>query len=380
MRILIAHSAYRSGPSSGENQVAEAESALLEEHGHEVWRFIPQIDDAHPVQLAANAVWSRGAARRIADMVRKNDIEVAHFHNLFPLLSPLAVHAAARSGATCVMTLHNYRLTCLSGTLFRDGRVCEDCVATHRIRGVAAGCYRGSRPASIALATSLSFHERFGSFDRVSRFFAVSEFVRDLHVRAGLSGDRVIVKPNFVPARRRRSGSGREFVYAGRLAKEKGVDTVVRAWRPELGTLRVVGDGPERPNIERIAGQGVEFVGAVSPADVASILAGARAVLVPSVWYEAAPLIILEAYAAGVPVVASDLGAMRSLVTPNLTGLLVPAGNTDAWQRAIATLADDATVNRLGDGAYRRWLDRHSPRVAVRALESAYVEAVDQTA
>lgn len=94
---------------------------------------------------------------------------------------------------------------------------------------------------------SLALHRAVGTFDLVNRFIAVSGFVRDTHAAAGLPPDRIAVKPNFAWPAERREGSGEAFAYLGRLSAEKGVDTLLRAWRPELGRLLIVGDGPEAP-------------------------------------------------------------------------------------------------------------------------------------
>lgn len=384
MRVLVLHSRYLSGPVSGENRVVDDEVRLLREAGHDVGLLSPEPaveERADRVRTAASAIASRRAARLVRDTVRERAIELVHVHNVFPTLSPAVLRAGHGAGAAVVMTLHNFRLMCLPATFLRDGRICEDCLGGTTLPGVRHGCYRGSRGASAILAASLELHRATRSYDAVSRFLAVGEFVKAKHVEAGIDPSRILVKPNFVPAQERRSGPGDRFLFMGRLAHEKGLDTVLRAWEhtPAGAGLDVVGSGPDErvlrdstPSDARI-----RFLGQVAPDRVPDLLARARALLVPSRWYEAAPRTIVEAYASGVPVIASDIGALPDSVEPGVSGLLVPSERPDAWAEAVGSLLDDETSLRLGDGAHGRWRERYSPEVGLAELESCYRAAVE---
>jgi glycosyltransferase involved in cell wall biosynthesis len=381
MRILLLHSRYLSGPASGENRVVDEEAALLRSSGHHVWRYSPEPDVRGTWQRAGSglsAIWSARAASTVRRLVARHGIEVVHAHNLIPTLSPAALRAARRAGAATVVTLHNFRLFCLPANLLRDGRVCEDCVGHVPWPGVWHRCYRGSAMGSAALATSLVLHRRVGTFEGVSRYLAVSEFVRRKHIQAGLDPSTIAVKPNFVWPAPRRQGPGDYFLFLGRLASEKGVDTLLRAWAlgPSLGRLMVVGDGPEGEALRAAAPPGVEFLPQVAPEDVPAIVASARALLIPSRWYEAAPRTITEAYAAGVPVLASDIGALPEAVDSGTTGQLVPVNDPHAWAQAVLRLTDDDTSERLGAQAYRAWRERFTPEQGLAGLEAHYEAAL----
>jgi glycosyltransferase involved in cell wall biosynthesis len=381
VRILIVHSLYLSGAASGENRVVEDEARLLRQAGHDVWVFAPEPDASGLVgQLRAgtSAIWSARSAHAVDRIVREHGAEVVHVHNMFPTLSPAVLRAAASAGAAVVLTLHNFRLMCLPANLLRDGRPCEDCVGHLPWRGVIHRCYRGSALGSAALAGSVGFHRGLGTFELVTRFLAVSEFVRSKHVQAGIPPDRVRVKPNFTWPVDRRSVPGDYFLFLGRLAHEKGVDTLLSAWRL-MGSsalpLVVVGEGPEGGALRAAAPPGVEFRGPVPATDVPGILGHARALLVPSRWYEAAPRSIIEAYAAGVPVLASDIGALPEAIVEGVTGRPVAVDDPHAWTEAVRGL-DDETSARLGDGAHRIWEDRYSPQRGLEGLETAYRDAI----
>jgi glycosyltransferase involved in cell wall biosynthesis len=381
MRILLLHSRYLSGSASGENRVVEEEAALLRLGGHDVWRYSaePAVGGTlDRVRSGASAIWSTRAAATVRRFVEDERIDVVHAHNVFPTLSPAVLRAAHDAGAATVVTLHNFRLFCLPANLLRDERVCEDCVGHAPWRGVLHRCYRGSALGSAVLATSLVVHRGLGTFDGVSRYLAVSDFVRRKHVEAGLDRSRIAVKPNFVWPIPSRVGPGDYYLFLGRLAVEKGVDTLLAAWglREPPGRLLIVGDGPAADSLRATAPPGVEFRGQVGADEVPKILASARALMIPSRWYEAAPRTITEAYAAGVPVIASEIGALSEAVQAGSTGYLVPVDDPVAWAQVAQRLADDAESKRLGAEARRLWSERFTPEQGLEALVAQYEAAI----
>jgi glycosyltransferase involved in cell wall biosynthesis len=293
------------------------------------------------------------------------------------MLSPAVLRAARDGDSRVVITLHNYRMFCLPATCFRDGEICELCLGKVPWRGIVYRCYRGSLPGSAALAASLTLHKAIGSFDQVSQFLPVSRFVFDKHVQAGLASDKMFIKPNFCWPQSRRAGAGEYFLYVGRLSREKDVRTLLEAWRSIRAPLILAGDGPDRHALQAVAPAEVVFRGKVDPNEVTQLLTGARALIVPSRWYEGAPRSVIEAYAAGVPVIATRFGALPEIVEHGVSGLLVPPGGTDGWVEAVETLMDATTAARLGEGAFDRWARLHSPDSGLEGLERAYRTALD---
>src|SRR5439155_160974 len=211
MKILILHSRYLSGQTSGENRVVEDEAQLLRDAGHDVHVWAPSPTEFSPlglVRIGGRAVWSRAAVNEVRRLVRTLRADVVHCHNLFPMLSPAVLAAAASEGAAVVVTLHNNRFLCLPSTFVRDGSVCEDCLGRLPWRGVRHRCYRNSLLASGALAASLTLHRALRTLDRVHSYLAVSSFLREKYVRAGFPAGHISLKPNFVNAVRQREGPG----------------------------------------------------------------------------------------------------------------------------------------------------------------------------
>jgi glycosyltransferase involved in cell wall biosynthesis len=379
LRVLVLHSRYLSGPVSGENRVVDDEVRLLREAGHEVNVWSPAVETggvASSIRVGLDAVWSRRSSSHVSALIQRHRPEVVHCHNLFPVLSPAVLRAAGRAPAL-VVTLHNYRLLCLPATFERRGQICEACLGRLPWRGVLYRCYRGSAAGSAAIAASLGLHRALRTFDQVSLYLAVSEFVRDKYVEAGFADERIHVKPNFAWETYRRRGPGEYYLFLGRLSSEKGVGTLLDAWRVGRppGRLLIVGDGPDGPRLRRDAPASVEFRGAVTPDLVPGILARARVLVLPSVSYEGAPRSVLEAFAAGVPVIASANGALPELVADEVSGLLVRSGDTKHWKAALEKLTADDVSERLGEGGWQSWRDNHSPSRALEDLERAYMLA-----
>jgi glycosyltransferase involved in cell wall biosynthesis len=212
------------------------------------------------------------------------------------------------------------------------------------------------------------------TFDRVTLFSAVSVFLKERMVAAGLDARRIRVRSNFVWPSVRRAGSGSYFAVVGRLSEEKGVDTVLGALPPST-PLIVAGDGPERLKLIRMKPASAEFIGAVDGSVVPEILANARALLVPSRCYEGQPRIILEAFAAGVPVLASRVGGLPELVRDGVNGVLIDLDDTVGWRAALERLGDDGLSEELGAGAFDTWQECFGPQRALQSIESLYSEA-----
>jgi glycosyltransferase involved in cell wall biosynthesis len=209
----------------------------------------------------------------------------------------------------------------------------------------------------------------------VTRFVAVSRFVRDKHIEGGFPAERITVKPNFAWPAPRREGPGEYFLFLGRLSQEKGLHVLLRAWDLSLGKLVVAGSG-RVSDFMFPAPRGTEFRGSVPPDEVSRLLRHARALIVPSIWYEAFPRAIVEAYAQGVPVIASRLGSLAEVVEDGFSGFLSNPGEPESLTAALERLLVDEESERLGEGAYQLWAKRYTPERNLKDLQSIYGESM----
>lgn len=355
MRILMVHNRYLQ--RGGEDESYEAESDLLEAHGWQVERYEEdnlRIEQLGRVRTAARSIWSWQAHRYVREAHRLRHFDILHVQNFFPLISP-SVYAAARSrGAAVVQTLRNYRLLCPVGTLFRDGQVCEDCVG-RRVAwpGIRHRCYRQSAAASGAVAAMVGIHNMLDTWtDMVDVYVAPTHFARAKFVEGGLPAERIMVKPNCVhPDPGVGAGDGGFALYVGRLSPEKGIGTLLAAWSrlQQPPPLKIVGDGPLAAMVRK-AGQSIramEWLGWRPNDEVLELIGRAAVLIMPSIWYETFGRVVIEAFAKGTPVIASNLGAVAELVTHGATGRLFAPGDPAALAAEVDWLFGDA--RRLGE-------------------------------
>lgn len=380
MKVLLVHSFYQQ--YGGEDAVVEAELALLREHGHEVETWFTHnriMSELSPLKAAVRTIWSTDAHECITKLVDRFKPDVVHVHNTFQSLSPAVITAAARAGAAVVQTLHNFRLICPQGALLRQGRVCEDCVGRAPWLGVARACYRRSLAQSAALTTMLMVHRGLGTYQRgVDRFIALSQFSRQKLIDGGLPGELIDVKPNFFewtddPVEEGRSGG----VFVGRLSAEKGIEVLLQARRSHgLDGVDVIGHGEVyQSDVARLFG--AHYLGFQPLDSVVRRLRSASFLVLPSICYENFPRTIVEAFACGVPVLASRMGAMAELVQDGSTGLLFDPGSAqDLAQKVNWAHAHPETMLAMGRAARQVYLARYRADINHDLLMSIYDEAI----
>jgi glycosyltransferase involved in cell wall biosynthesis len=347
VKVMIVHNANQQ--VGGDDVVVAHESKLLQSAGHQVVFFrrdnwaAKHYTGLRKFGLAKQAVWASDAKRELALLLRDEKPDVVHVHNTFVMISPSIYSACAEAGVPVVQTLHNYRLLCPAATLFRDGKVCEECMQHSLLRSIQHGCYREARSATAVTAAMLAFHRFRETWSReITCFVALSEFSRSKFIEGGLPAHKVVVKPNFIdPDPNNRVGDGDYALFAGRLSPEKGVDTLVSAWK-QLHTdipLVMVGGGPEEARLrERVAREGiknVELKGKLSREQTLAALNNARFMVFPSVWYEGFPMALVEAFACSVPVICSRMGTMPEVVADGRTGLHFTPGDADDLARKV---------------------------------------------
>jgi glycosyltransferase involved in cell wall biosynthesis len=384
LRVLLVHERYLQ--RGGEDTAFEGERDLLRAAGHEVTEYLADNRDVAGMgrlDLALTTVWSRRACGALADLVGRVRPHVAHFHNTLPLISPAAYQAVRRCGVPVVQTLHNYRLICPGGLLLRGGAPCEACVgAAVPLPGVFHACYRESRAASGVVALMLATHRALRTWTRqVDVYVALTRFARERFVAGGLPAGKLVVKPNSVPDPGPPSGAPRDGVlFVGRMSAEKGADLVLDAWErlPRPGRLTLIGDGPAAPALRSRAERlGARWLGPLAREAVQAEMKRAATLVLPSRLYEGGlPLVVIEAFAASLPVLALRLGAMAELVEDGRTGWLVRPGDPVALASALQEALDHPAL-ALERGARAREVYRreHTPEVNLRRLLAVYRRA-----
>jgi glycosyltransferase involved in cell wall biosynthesis len=388
MVMLFVHNYYQR--EGGEDAGVRQERDLLAAAGHRIVEYSRSSEEialngiSSRIKLAAGALWSRRTYTELSSLLAKERPEVAFIHNTVPLISPSAYFACAEAGVPVVQTLHNFRFLCPAGTFLRDGKICEECVTSSLFHSVRHGCYQDSSSASATLALMLTSQRVLGTWnEKVSCYVARTEFARKKFIEGGLPAERIVVKPCFVhPDPGPRTGSGDTVLFLGRLVPEKGLRTLIAAWTNLNGKipLRIAGDGPLRGELEaeierrRIAG--VEVLGRVSDAELPGEMKRARFLVLPSEWYEGLPLTIAEAFACGVPVVASRIGSMIELVEDGRTGLhFTPGDASDLAAKVKWAWAHPKEMEEMARAARREYETKYTADRNYEALVKIYETA-----
>lgn len=391
MKILLLHNFYGSEAPSGENVVFEAEKALLEQNGHAVQVFTRHSDEIRgqglrgAIKGAAAVPWNPFSAAALREVVGDFEPDVVHAHNTFPLISPAVFHAIGRRAAR-VLTLHNYRLLCPAAIPMRNGKVCTDCIQQRStLPALQHGCYRGSRLASLPLAMNVALHRRIGTWQhQVDAFIALSEFQKQLMMHGGLPSSKLHVKPNFyagnptvTPFQQRLD----YVVFVGRLGEEKGVHTLIEAWRrwgESAPELRLVGDGPLRAQLQKQAqGLRVRFMGQIPANDAQAQIANARLLVLPSECFEGFPMVVREAFAFGTPVAVSRLGPLPSIIEHGVNGVVFePANATSLLSVVQSALVDSAALAAMAFGARQAFDVLYNEQANYQMLMDIYQQAI----
>lgn len=385
--ILLVHNTYRQ--AGGEDQVFKAEARLLREKGHRVveyHRSNSELDCIPRLTAAVETIWSRRSVRELSRLIEETAPDVVHFHNTFLRVSPAAYHACFRHDTPVVQTLHNYRLTCPDANHFRNGRPCDDCLGLRfPWPAIIHRCYHHSAAQSAVVASMTTFHRGLGTWGHaVQRYIALSSFMRDWMIRGGYPADRLVVKPNFLPTD---PGAGsRTEGYAlniGRLSAEKGISTLMQAWEDsDMPPLKIIGDGPlenfVQNKVEVQSTPAIEFLGRLAHDEVLAYMKKAKFLVFPSECFEGSPMVLLEATACALPILATRIGSIPEIVQHEKSGMLFPPGNVLAL-RKLAKWFDRNTVRRteMGEFARKNYLLNYTAEKNYSELLEIYHQAIN---
>ncbi|WP_028535730.1 glycosyltransferase family 4 protein [Paludibacterium yongneupense] len=383
VRVLLVHNAYQQ--AGGEDAVVASEAAMLRRFGHEVALLTRHNDDIAAIgrlSLLRQTLWSGTTRRDFDASCCEFAPDIVHVHNTFPLISPSVYWAAGRRRLPVVQTLHNFRLLCPQAIFLRDGHICEDCLGKLPWRGVARRCYRASLAQSAALGGMLVLHRALGTWrGHVDRYIALNAFCRDKFIAGGLPADKFSIKPNFADiAELPGEGARRGGLFVGRLSQEKGLQVLVGAMERAPGlNVQVIGAGDGADLARQVFGAG--FLGY---RDLDSILHGMRRasyLVVPSICYESFPRTIVEAFACGLPVIASRLGSLIDIVGHERTGLLFEPGNSDDLAAKMAWAdAHPERMAEMGRAARAEYERHYTAETNYQMLMEIYRHAIDDHA
>ncbi|MBL8012450.1 MAG: glycosyltransferase family 4 protein [Candidatus Omnitrophica bacterium] len=390
MRILMAHNFYQI--PGGEDTVFRSEYELLKTYGEEVFpyeRHNNEINQFHFIGKASHflsADHSRQSYRHLRAALKKTRPHIAHFHNIYYMMTPSVYQACRDEGVPVVQSLHNYRMVCANGLLYRDGHVCEDCLTRNFWEGVKHKCFRNSTAATAVMALQMDrlWSRKVWTQD-VDQYIAAAEFTRKKYADCGIPIDKISLKAHFIyPDEGMRKGHDGYALYLGRLSEEKGVSVLLKAWSGIRDVkLKIAGTGPLETPLRNFAAENnvgnVEFVGFQSQTECQKLMERAAVVIIPSVCYENFPRVVVEAFCRGVGIVASRLGSLAELVEDGKTGLLFKAGDPADLQRAVIQYFENPVrIKEFGSNARMTFEEKYTPQANYETLKGIYQNVINR--
>ncbi len=388
-KVLYAHDYYVQ--SGGEDTAFAAEVNLLRRHGHEVVEFIEdnhRIDSGNRAVIALQTLWSWESYRRLRRILRQEHPDIAHFHNIFPLISPSAYYACRAEHIPVIQSLDNPRLLCPSANFYRNGRLCQDCLGkTPPWPGVLHRCYHRSARQTSVIAAMLSLHRWAGTWNSAVDYYLVAtEFYRKKFIEGGLSEEKIVVKPHFVetdPQFAPEQSLGSYALYIGRLDPEKGVRTLLSAWKQLPGIpLKIRGQGQLEGDVQDFmkmyALNTIERVGRLDQAGLFKLIKGARFLVWPSEgYYETFGYVAVESFSCGIPVIASNIGVMADIVGDQRTGLLFAPGDANDLAQKVQWAWDHPLqMVEMGENARREYELKYTAEHNYTLLMEIYQKAL----
>jgi glycosyltransferase involved in cell wall biosynthesis len=288
--------------------------------------FVEEIelgaDDSFASRLrkSVKAIYSREAQKKIDRLLLEQKPDLAHGHNIYHHISPAILSTLKKRDVPTVLTLHDLKLACPAYRMITHDGICERCKGGGLYNAARNRCMHGSTALSLWVTAEAYVHRILRSYENVDQFIVPSRFYISKFEEWGWDSDRFTYIPNFVDCEEIRAQfePGDSYVYFGRLSSEKGLATLIRASVLANVRLQILGTGPEEANLKSLAlelGADVDFPGYVSGDALFDRLRAARAIVLPSEWYENAPISLLEANAAGKPVIGAEIGGIPELIT-----------------------------------------------------------------
>lgn len=384
MKILMLYNEFRSS-FGGEDKVVDEMISLFQRNNVEIVlekRSNKSLNILGKARAFFSGVYNIFAYQSMTNLIRDENPDIVHVHNLYPFFSPSVLAACRRAGVPVVMTLHNFALTCPHWSHFRRGKVCEECTSGATYRCVFNNCQENMFE-SVGYALRSDVARRFGLFRRnVSSFIALTEFAKMRLIRAGYPSRKIVVFPNLVRVPRVKADvrKGEYVAFAGRISEEKGVDCLLAAASilPDI-TFEVAGDGPLLPQLMAGAPENVTFRGRLNAMELEKFYRTARVLVVPSNCFEMCPTVLLEGMAMALPAVVSRTGGLPEFVSDGESGLLFEPGNSEDLASKIQKLWTDLDLAVKLGGAARQWAEREcSESVYLDRLMGVYTGVLNQ--
>ncbi|MCO5142617.1 MAG: glycosyltransferase family 4 protein [Oligoflexia bacterium] len=375
MKIQIFHNKYKI--RGGEDIMVDREVSLLRSHAHEVslelWDNNSLGSILGAVKAAKDCNYSKKSENLVREKIESFKPDICHVHNFFPLLTPAVFSVCNEFKIPVVLTAHNYRMFCANGLFLREGKPCEICLNKSPFHAVLYSCYRNSYLGTLPVANMISQHKKNQTWNtKVDAVIALNEFAKSKMIKGGINERKIHVRFNYSEDFGERSKIENYAIYFGRISKEKGVHTLIKAWRAEFPLLYLVGEGEIDASWKE--NSNIKFIQGLEREEALDFLKKARFFILPTECYEGGtPLSVIEALSYGIPVLVSRIGGLGEIIKDKENGLYFEAGDCDSISTCIDSFLRDAELEkRLAGNARNLYIEKFKPEVAYRLLLEIY--------
>lgn len=384
MNILLVHNFYKY--FAGEDSIALREKGLLEGNGEQIYFYSKDNKETDSYNLPkkinffAQTIFSTKTKRELKTIIKDFKPDVAYTHNIFPLISPSIFHTLHAESIPCIQNVQDYRWLCPNGVFYINDKVCEKCKNGAYWNAIRHRCFRDSFLLSGLYATTIGINRLSGIFKKVDAFLCTTEFNKQKLMEAGIEEKRLFIKPNYLDISNIEPsvGKGGHIIFMGRLSQEKGLWTLVKAFEKIKDLqLKIVGTGPLEQPLRKYTKEknlhNISLEGFKEGNEKNNLIKNALFMVFPSEWYEHFPIVLLEAFAFGKPVIASDIGNMPLIVENGKSGLHFRTGDINDLIDKIRTLSQDhPEISRMGEYARKKIEMHYTPEINYKILKSIF--------
>ncbi|MCB0455249.1 MAG: glycosyltransferase family 4 protein [Aequorivita sp.] len=386
MKVLLCHNFYKE--SGGEDLVFYNEKKLLERNGNAVSIYIEKNNTINnlinKINTFINSAYSRKTKLKFERFINLENPDIVHVHNFFPLITPSIYDVCRKHNIPVIQTLHNYRIICSAATLLKNGKTCEICIKNSPYQSVRYKCYQQSYIGSFALARMINTHKKSGTWNKkLNSIITLTDFGRNKFIESGINPSKLIVKPNFIedPKIEKKPTGAHTVLFVGRISDEKGIDFLISTWRSNesLPELRIIGDGPLYKKHSEEVSHNITFLGKKEKNVIYKEMSDASCLVFPSIWYEGFPMVILEAFAIGLPVIASNFGSMSSIIKNGYNGLhFEPSNRADLINKVFSIINNSQLESELSKNARVDYEQFYTPEKNYEMLMDIYKRAINE--
>jgi len=380
--VLILHNTYLY--SGGEETVVAAEIESLKANGYTV--YYKEYNNANfkhfnfkTLLAPFNTIFNIFSFFEIIYFIRIHKIKIIHAHNIFYTASPSIFWAAKLAGAKTVITIHNYRLFCLSANFFRNKQTCFECIDKKSFKpGLQNKCFKNSMLASFTLALSIRLSDLIGIWkNKVDHYIVLNEFAKQLLINKGIDPKKIVLKSNFLPAFNFKEVNqirDNFYLFAGRITEEKGIRHLINTFTMTNKQLTIAGNGDLIHIINNKASKNIQYIGLQSKEQIQSLLLKCKALIFPSIWIESMPMTLIEAQTMGtIPIVAASINT-NNMIEHGIDGFLYDATKPNALMEAILHFESlsSAELHTISNNARNKSLKLYGEIAHIKKIKEIY--------